>query len=281
MSEAWSREEVEATVADYFRMLEAELRGDRFNKAENNRNLRNLLVGRSHGAVERKHQNISAILLDASHPWIGGYKPLGNFQQLLFDVVMDHIADNREIAVLITSVASDPADAPETPDLLSLWVDPPALEPGTAEPAVIPYRGQVIRDADYVAIEARNRSLGLAGEQLVLRYEAERLSRAGQPRLANRIDHVSKTRGDGLGYDIHSFEVDGRERLIEVKTTSFHKRTPFHITRNELACSSDHADAYHLYRVFDFRKSPRLFGVPGRLDHSCRLDPVQYLGRVL
>ncbi len=39
----WTREEVGATVTDYFAMLEAELRGEPVNKAEHNRNLRKIV----------------------------------------------------------------------------------------------------------------------------------------------------------------------------------------------------------------------------------------------
>ena len=58
----WSPEEVEATVADYFRMLSLEASGQPYNKAAHNRALLKQLSGRSRGAVELKHQNISAIL---------------------------------------------------------------------------------------------------------------------------------------------------------------------------------------------------------------------------
>ena len=43
MANDWSREEVEAAVADYFVMLGKELRGEVYNKAEHNRQLLNLL----------------------------------------------------------------------------------------------------------------------------------------------------------------------------------------------------------------------------------------------
>jgi hypothetical protein len=36
MPEAWSREEVEAAVGDYLRMLDVELRGESYGKAEHN-----------------------------------------------------------------------------------------------------------------------------------------------------------------------------------------------------------------------------------------------------
>lgn len=73
----WTREEVEATVADYLSMLSAYLRGEEYSKAEHRRNLHKSLNDRSDAAIERKHQNISAILLyDRDMPYIPGYKPL-------------------------------------------------------------------------------------------------------------------------------------------------------------------------------------------------------------
>src|SRR5947207_613249 len=61
MANDWSREEVEATVSDYFDMLAKELREEPFNKAEHNRNLQKFLANRTKGAVELKHQNISVL----------------------------------------------------------------------------------------------------------------------------------------------------------------------------------------------------------------------------
>ena len=61
----WTRDEVEATVADYFVMLESELRGESYSKAEHNRRLQQI-IGRSRGSVEFKHQNISAVLTRTS-----------------------------------------------------------------------------------------------------------------------------------------------------------------------------------------------------------------------
>lgn len=59
---AWSRLEVEATVADYFHMLVMELSGQAYNKSAHRKALLLRLDHRSEGAVERKHQNISAIM---------------------------------------------------------------------------------------------------------------------------------------------------------------------------------------------------------------------------
>jgi len=64
----WSRTDVELTVEFYLRMLEKELRRESYNKAEQNRLLQHRLDGRSKGAVEWKHQNISAVLIELGYP---------------------------------------------------------------------------------------------------------------------------------------------------------------------------------------------------------------------
>jgi len=98
----------------------------------------------------------------------------------------------------------------------------------------------------------------------------------GEGALADRIQHVSRTLGDHLGYDIVSFEADGRERLIEVKTTRFGAMTPFFTSRNEVSVSAKRDAQYQLYRLFTFHSQPRFFALPGSLRISCRLDPANY-----
>jgi hypothetical protein len=91
MSRTWSREEVEATVADYFHMLTLALAGQQYNKTGHRRALMKKLDERTEGSVELKHQNISAVLNELGYPYIPGYKPLGNYQSLLFDVIADRL----------------------------------------------------------------------------------------------------------------------------------------------------------------------------------------------
>ena len=88
----WSRDEVETVVEDDFEMLEQELKVARVNKADHNRRLQALLPGRSHGSVEFKHQNISAVLLELGYPSVSGYKPRGNYQELLRTAVTERMA---------------------------------------------------------------------------------------------------------------------------------------------------------------------------------------------
>lgn len=129
---------------------------------------------------------------------------------------------------------------------------------------------------NYLKIEARNQTLGLAGGKLVLEFEYKRLWQAGKKDVANRIQHVSDTTGDHLGFNISSFETDGRDRLIEVKTTQFGALTPFFASKSEVEVSESREAEYQLYRLFKFTEQPKLFVLPGSLRTTCTLGPMQY-----
>ena len=260
-------------------MLAKELRGESFNKAEHNRRLQTLLAGRTKGSIERKHQNISAVLIELGYPYIDGYKPLPNFQRnLLPQVVEERLISSPYLQRLVETMVRAPVDKPSLPrNLLSICVPAPKADPDERAPRFKESPHLVVpASRNYLEIEARNQSLGRAGEELVMQFEHQRLWAAGKRTLADRIDHVSVSRGDGLGYDILSFEPDGRERLIEVKTTRFGPLTPFFASRNEVSFSEQQRDAFQLYRLFKFNEQARLFVLPGSLRRTCRLDAVQF-----
>ena len=278
MSEHWSREEVEATVSDYFEMLVMELRGQSFNKAEHNRNLQKLLNGRTKGAVELKHQNISAVLIDLKCPYIDGYKPLTNYQQLLYEVVEDRILNDAvELhQAMAAAVEQTLEQSPAISDVLDILVSPPRREEDKPklQDRIRRIRKPVRRN--YLEMESRNQALGLAGEKLVLEFEHKRLWQAGRKDLANRIEHVANSKGDYLGFDILSFETDAHEKLIEVKTTRFGAFTPFFASKNEVEVSETRENEYQIYRLFNFARQPKLFVLPGSIRNTCSLDPMQY-----
>ena len=277
----WSLFEVEACVADYLDMLTLELNGQPFNKRARATALMQKLDGRGHGSVEFKHANISAALLELGYPYIDGYKPRGNFQRsLLLDVLSDQLAGHLALQEAAQAAVVRPAlvDADRIGD--AVWVPAPKLAKGAKDAAATYAPTFTASRRDYLAQEARNRSLGRAGELFVVELESRRLHAAGKRTLSDRVEHVAASQGDGLGYDVLSFDIDGRERLIEVKTTSFGELTPFFVSRNELARSEKDAPLYHLYRLFDFRTAPRLFDLPGTISGHCQLDPVSYLARL-
>jgi Domain of unknown function (DUF3883) len=277
----WSLAEVEATVTDYFAMLDQELRGEPYDKTAHRRRLIALLDGRSEGSIEFKHQNISAVLLDLGFIPIVGYKPRGNYQRLLFDVVRQRLEGNSTLESLAAADAERAVPVPTITNILDALTAPPnapALRTSdivregvaTAQPTRI----------NYLEREARFRELGLAGEEFILRYERARLISLNCEALAERIEHTSILRGDGDGFDIRSFESSGQDRLIEVKTTKYAAETPFFVSRNELAVSRARAEDFYLYRVFTFRSAPRLFTLKGALSVSCTLTPASYVATV-
>jgi hypothetical protein len=280
MSEDWSAEEVAATVADYFAMLERELRGEPYNKREHNRRLQAELRNRSAGAIEFKHANISAILIELGFPYIDGYKPRANYQELLRDEVAARLRIDAGVTTAAAIAVESPvAEKPAIADVNEILVPVPSRgRPGVYDRRVARVAPRV--DVDYLAMEARNQSLGAAGEEFALGFEHKRLWESGRRDLADRIEHVSRTRGDGLGYDILSFETSGRERLIEVKTTAFGAMTPFFASSMEVRVSEEHADAFRLFRIHKFREAPKLFVLEGSLRETCLLDPTQYRASV-
>ncbi|WP_395089764.1 DUF3883 domain-containing protein [Armatimonas sp.] len=271
----WSQAEVELTVADYFTMLDCELRGQKYSKAERRRELLKLLNKRPNGAVEFKHQNISAVLLELGLPYIDGYKPRRNYQELLKSVVLEWISLPARVN-RFTDAADDPVTMPELPDNVDnvLVPIPKALPKPVSEKPDMPRVGRRI---DYARREASNRSLGRQGEEFVLSWETERLRRHGRDDLARKVEWVSEVQGDGLGFDIASFDVQTDQPIaIEVKTTRGGQYNPFFVTRNEAEVSQEMTESYRLYRLYRFAIEPRLFIVPGPLDASLILEPYTY-----
>lgn len=272
----WSREEVEATVADYLQMLTMDLAGQAYSKSQHRRQLMQKLNGRSESSIEFKHGNVSAVLNELGFPYISGYQPRGNYQRLLIEVVSKQVALSPLLDQVARSAVEQPAAPPQHVDFTRLRAAAPVRRLTAAMPLPPSFRPS---KRDYLEREAQNRSLGMAGEDLAFRFEQWRLATNGQKPLAERVEHVSRTQGDGLGFDILSFNLDGSERFIEVKTTSFDRETPFFVSEVELARSKLEGENYHLYRLFKFRQQPQIFELAGALDTNCFLDACTYRAR--
>ena len=255
-------------------MLHEQMAGQKYSKAEHRRALQAKLNGRSHGSIEYKHQNISAILVELGLPYIPGYKPASNYQSDLKRAVLAHVAARPGDVSDLTTAADT---APSTPGVID-WdkvLDPelPEKLPEVREPQ----RQYLARSINFSEREQRNKKLGERGESFVIEYEKYRLTQAGRRDLARDIAWASRDEGDGLGFDIRSFDPTTEQPLfLEVKTTQSGKYQPFYISENERAFSNDYADDYRLYRVFQFAKQPRLFILPGAIEQHAELLPQQY-----
>ncbi|MCY2987545.1 MAG: hypothetical protein NTY19_06735 [Planctomycetota bacterium] len=126
----WSDVEVGLLIADYFDLLQLDMLGRDYSKAEHNWLLRETLAARSKGSVEFKHQNVSAVLLKLGLPYINGYKPAKNYQRSLVDAVRAYLEANP---ILFTILDQTTEATPDKPPKLDNWQRmfeaPPTFQP--------------------------------------------------------------------------------------------------------------------------------------------------------
>ncbi|MBL3595031.1 DUF3883 domain-containing protein [Rhodovulum sulfidophilum] len=268
----WTDEENDLIVADYFAMLADDIAGRRYSKAGHRRALLPLLNDRSEGSVEFKHQNISAVLKALGEDWIPGYKPAFNFQMTLVDAVARRLTPPPDWLGRLPG----PRPANGMREAAQLWIGPPPTLSNQPPPQELDQMLRIARKFDVAGRDERNRALGRAGEERVLSHEQATLKAAGRDDLARKVRWVSEEDGDGAGYDIASYAPDGRSRLIEVKTTNGWERTPFHITRNELAVADERRAEWCLFRMWNFSRAPKAFELYPPLDAHVSLTPTSF-----
>ncbi|MGO9585560.1 MAG: DUF3883 domain-containing protein [Limisphaerales bacterium] len=136
---------------------------------------------------------------------------------------------------------------------------------------------------DFDQRNRRNKIVGNQGEDVVFLAEQQKLKRNGKADLAAKVKAVCKE-DDSAGYDILSFELDGQEKQIEVKSTTLEAPSPgscfhFHLTAKEYE-EAGKLPNFYLYVVFEVKsKKPKICAVrnpaclvPRRL----RLKPSAY-----
>tara|TARA_B100001971_G_scaffold76755_1_gene70757 strand:+ start:1977 stop:2843 length:867 start_codon:yes stop_codon:yes gene_type:complete len=277
----WSREEVLATVQDYFSMLQYEVLGQAYNKTAHRKNLLKKIDHRSNGAVEKKHQTIGSVLLELGLPYIRGYKPLDNYQNILLEVIDQYLDKEPKILSTLLNYADSTVSTPVQRDLF--FTDVTVVEPPLPPPLNLSKKHRTLKRMaekyDFVDREAKNKNLVKAGEKFILEFETGRLRKEGRADLAAQIEWIPQEKGHRPGYNIRSFEVNGTERFIGVKTTRCGLKFPFILSKQELAFSRKKLDQYYLYRVFNFIKSPALFMLKGRLHRHVKLSPTAFKTR--
>ena len=151
-------------------------------------------------------------------------------------------------------------------------------------PSIIPNKKKrsfkPFKNTDFAKIELQNKRLGLLGELLVLQSEKEYLIKMNRKDLAAKVEHSSVVKGDGLGYDILSFDLNGNVKYIEVKTTRSDISRPFYLTINELEFSKINNINFHLFRLFDFDTSLNIgkyYAIQGNLNTALNLESSLYL----
>lgn len=272
---SWSGTEISAVVASYLEMLSAETAGRTYSKSVHRRKLlHQLQAARTESAIELKYQNISAAMLDLGLPYIRGYKPRRNYQAALIAEIQRRVDAAPQLLHALGDFAE--GDAPPGSQLRRTQPPKPAPPPRTS-PAK---RDGVGRHRDYGLLQEENSRRGRQGERLVVDYERAWLGEQGRDDLADCVTWAADKTGDGLGYDVISFDLAGRERYIEVKTTALGEDIPFFITAAEMIFAQRNADQYALYRVYDVLDEPRFFALEGDITGMLTLTPVTYSARI-
>jgi len=154
-----------------------------------------------------------------------------------------------------------------------IWRD--VIEPAPERRMLPPHtetREFTSRHYNFAEREVGNQQLGKRGEEFVLQFEKNRLALSNRDDLAGEVEWTSKVKGDGAGYDIRSFIPENEKELfIEVKTSNSGKYQPFYISENEVEFSKAYSDQYSLYRVFNFKREPKLFILPGNVSQNVQL----------
>lgn len=269
---AWTDLENDLIVADYFAMLSKDLAEEPYNKSEHRRLLKPHLQNRTDGSIEFKHQNISAVLKGLGETWISGYKPAFNFQASLVEAVSRWFHHQPEWWLR----SPHSVKGSSFQEAGSLYIGPPPTVCNQPPPTEHEQMQYIAHKFDAAGRDALNRALGKAGEELILEHERATLTNNGRRDLAKQIRWVSIEDGDGAGYDIASFESDGRTKLIEVKTTNGWERTPFHISRNELSVAEARRDEWCLTRLWNFSREPKAFELRPPLERHVLLTATSF-----
>lgn len=137
-----------------------------------------------------------------------------------------------------------------------------------------PFKAKIGKHFDYDKLNKTKRITGKAGEVLVYNYEIEKL--AGTP---YKPEYVAETQGDGLGYDIKSFDKDGTEIYIEVKTTTSNKIDGFYLSENERSIAEEKKEQYKVYRVYNLNKKTKSANIQifnNIISENFQLKPTTY-----
>lgn len=266
---AWSDWQNDMVVAEYFEIDRIQRSGGEVVKAQRYRDL-GAVIGREVGSIEIKLQNVSAVLARLEMEIARGLKPRFNIQQSLSDAVERYLDGHL---ALVFGEPKPPAFDP------SEVIEVPIPGPAPVKPKLERTVERIAKKYNFAERDARNRKLGELGEQLVCEREKQKLLRAGKDTLADKVRWVSQLDGDGVGYDIRSFDPSGEERLIEVKTTNGPATTDFFLSRTEREVSLERADVWRLHRVHLFSSTPRIFVMPPPLDQSVRLEAENWRAR--
>lgn len=136
---------------------------------------------------------------------------------------------------------------------------------------------ETANEINYIENHRKLMEIGDLAEKIVLESEIEFL-KAEYPELAEKVRLVSNN--PKLGFDVLSFESDGRQKQIEVKAISvYRKAKSFIITRNEFSKSKTYSN-YYVYCVTDLNsENPKILRIKNpdfENNDVFKIEPLNY-----
>ena len=106
-----------------------------------------------------------------------------------------------------------------------------------------------------------SKKVGRAGEEHVYKYEYKKLMDHGREDLAEKIVKQYEDLSFFPGYDIKSFNEDGEEIFIEVKSTVSKGKDYFEISANEVLAAESLEGSYFIYQVTNALANPKISAI--------------------
>lgn len=134
-----------------------------------------------------------------------------------------------------------------------------------------------ISEERFRAIQKTREQIGLAGEYWVIDYEKINLSSGGYSELADKVERISQI-DISAGFDVLSFEFNGGEKYIEVKTTALSK-LEFYLSSNELEIAKEFKNRYWIYFLSEIYGVPKLVKIHNpafEVGKILSLTPINY-----
>lgn len=128
---------------------------------------------------------------------------------------------------------------------------------------------------DYIKAHKNQMAVGKTGEDLILKYEKEKLCSLGKDDLSEKVKIVSED--PSLGYDILSYNERGQEIHIEVKSKAgMLKYFDFYISDNEYQKLKDNTNHIIYYISYLRSSTPFLFKLDGSMINENNIKPILY-----
>lgn len=137
-------------------------------------------------------------------------------------------------------------------------------------------------EEDFRKLQERKYEIGQLGEKYIVKYERQNLIKIGRNDLADKVRRISEE-DIGAGYDILSFDINGKSKYIEVKTTTGTGST-FELTANELHSAEKLGKQYWLYFVRDIGGTPKVTKISnpsGQIGKLIDIRPTAYTVRLI